>query len=218
MNPTKRSQFDAIGFTKAVWYKHYHQHQTSYIRTRLNCIKYFAAGYDFAAVAAHLGIGRQAVRNAVNAYITGGYAAVVKRISRPQPTFLTPAQTADFRNIILTTHPTEHGFSANIWTASVMIDYIKQTYNVTYKTGIYDLLDRLNLSHQRAHADYSNADPVAQSAFIADFEATLYAEPPSTAIVFADEFSVCEKPTSYYGWAERNTRPKVHTNEKKVSA
>lgn len=215
MNPTKRSKFDAIGFDKAVWYKHYPQHQTSYIRMRLNCIQHFAAGYDFAGVTAHFGIGSQAVRNAVDAYIIGGYAAVVKRISRPQPTLLTAAQTADFRHIILTTHPTEHGFSANIWTAGVMIDYLQQTYNVTYKTGIYDLLDRLNLSHQRAHSDDSNAAPVAPSAFIADLEAMLYTEPPSTAIVFADEFSVCEKPTSYYGWAERNSRPKVPTNEKK---
>jgi transposase len=217
MNPSKRSKLDALGLDKSKWYKYYHQHQTSYIRVRLECIKHFAAGHDFAEVAAHLGIGSQAVRNAVNAYITGGFAAVVQRIVRPQPTLLTVAQTADFRNIILTTHPTEHGFSANIWTANVMIDYIQKTYNVTYKSGIYDLLERLNLSHQRAHSDYTNADPQAQAAFIENFENTLYAEPTTTAIVFADEFSVCEKPTPYYGWAERNTRPKVQTNEKKAN-
>lgn len=217
MNPTKRSKFDALNFDKSTWYKYYHQHQTSYIRVRLKCVKYFAAGHDFAEVAAHLGIGSQAVRNAVNAYLTGGYDAVIQRIVRPQPTLLTDAQTSDFRNIILTTHPTKHGFNANIWTANVMIDYLKQTYNVTYKSGIYDLLDRLNLSHQRAHCDYINADPQAQSDFITAFENTLYREPTTTAIVFADEFSVCEKPTPYYGWAERNTRPTVDTNEKKVN-
>jgi transposase len=217
MNPTKRSKFESIGFDKSVWYKYYHQHQTSYIRTRLNCIKHFASGHNFADVAVHLGIGVQAVRNAVNNYITGGYAAVVAPIVRKQPTLLTAAQSASFLDTILNSHPTEHGFEANIWTAKVMIDYLKQTYNVTYKSGIYDFLDRLGLSHQRAHADYSNADSQAQAAFLRDFENTLYVEAPTTAIVFADEFSVCEKPTTYYGWAPRNTRPTVKTNEKKVN-
>ncbi len=30
-----------------------------------------------------------------------------------------------------------------------------------------------------------------------------------------DEFSICEKPTSYYAWAEKNTRTKFITNEQK---
>lgn len=218
MNPSKRSKFDTIGFDKAMWYKYYHQHQKSYIRVRLKCLKFFAEGHDFKEVSIHLGIGIQAVRNVINSYITGSYAAVVVPILRPQPTLLTATQQTDFRAIILKTSPTEHGFESNIWTANVMIDYLKKTYNVDYKSGIYDLLDRLNLSHQKAHADYSNADPQAQKAFITNFENTLYAEPTTTAIVFADEFSVCQKPTAYYGWAERNTRPKVATNEKKVNA
>lgn len=218
MNPSKRSKFDALGFDKSTWYKYYHQHQKSYIRVRLNCIKHFAGGHDFAAVSTHLGIGIDTVRNIVNIYLSGGYAALVAPTVRPQPTLLTAEQTAEFRLTILKTHPTEHGFESNMWTGNIMIDYLKKTYNVTYKSGIYDLLDRLNLSHQKAHADYSNADPEAQKAFLSDFENTLYAEPATTAIVFADEFSVCEKPTAYYGWAERNTRPTVQTNEKKVSA
>jgi transposase len=217
MNPTKRSKFDKIGFDVTEWSKYYHRHQTQYIRTRLNCIKHFAAGHDFRAVAQLLGIGSQAVRNAVNNYLEGGYDAVVARIERKQPTLLTPEQETEFLFTILNTHPTDHGFTVNIWTGKVMIDYIQQRYNVTYKAGIYDLLERLNLSHQRAHADYGNADPIAQAAFLADLEDTLLREPSTTAIVFADEFSVCEKPTTYYGWAPRNTRPKVKTNEKKVN-
>lgn len=218
MNPSTRSKFKAVGFDAKTWYKYYHNHQVSYIRIRLQCVKHYAAGHDFAEVATHLGIGTQAVRNAINAYLSGSYQAVVKPIVRKQPTFLTVEQEAAFRHTILTTHPTEHGFEANIWTGNVMIEYIQKTYNVLYKSGIYGLLDRLDLSHQRAHADYTNADVEAQKVFIADFQETLCVESPTTAIVFADEFSVCEKPTAYYGWAARNTRPTVRTNEKKVNA
>lgn len=218
MNPTKRSKFDAIIFDKSVWHKYHRNHQAEYIRVRLNCIKYFAEGYDFSGVAAKLGIGSQAVRNAINAYISGGYKAVVAPIVRRQPTLLTSEQEANFVQVILNTHPTDHGFDANIWTGNLMCDYIKKTYNVAYKSGIYSLLKRLKLSHQRAHADYTNADPEAQANFITGFETTLCSEPPTTAVVFADEFSVCEKPTPYYGWAKRNTRPRVKTNEKKANA
>ncbi|MBK8444750.1 MAG: hypothetical protein IPL35_15660 [Sphingobacteriales bacterium] len=38
----------------------------------------------------------------------------------------------------------------------------------------------------------------------------------TTAVLMYDEFSISERPTSYYGWAEKNTRPLVVTNEKNV--
>ena len=53
-----------------------------------------------------------------------------------------------------------------------------------------ELLERLNLSRQRTHSDYINADKDEQIAFMKDLEQTLYKEPSTTAIVFADEFSV----------------------------
>ena len=33
-------------------------------------------------------------------------------------------------------------------------------------------------------------------------------------IVFFDEFAVYERPSIFYGWAEKNTRPEVPSNEK----
>ena len=96
-----------------------------------------------------------------------------------------------------------------------MIAYLKATYGVVYKKGIYELLRRLGLSHQRAHADYGNADRLAQQGFVQAFVADIVAEPTATALVFGDEFSVRNNPTPYYGWAEKNTRPTITTNEKK---
>jgi DDE superfamily endonuclease len=34
-------------------------------------------------------------------------------------------------------------------------------------------------------------------------------------ILFFDEFAVSNRPTTYYGWAERNSRPEVPSDEKK---
>ena len=66
-----------------------------------------------------------------------------------------------------------------------------------YTTGIYDLLDRLGLSHQKAHADYGNADPAAQRACLDVLKDPLLRLPPNEHLVAFDEFSVCEKPTGF---------------------
>lgn len=83
------------------------------------------------------------------------------------------------------------------------------------------LLQRLNLSQRnggpaKAHADYANADPAQQQAFLNALKDSLSDPDPTHAVVVYAEFSVCEKPTPYYGWAEKNTRPGVVTDEKKV--
>ena len=63
--------------------------------------------------------------------------------------------------------------------------------------------------------DYGNAQVAAQQAFGQELENALYQADEQTAVVFFDEFSVCEKPSGYYGWAEKNSRPTFTTNEKK---
>ncbi len=96
-----------------------------------------------------------------------------------------------------------------------MCQYLKQVCQVEYKSGIYDLLARTGLTHQKAHCDYGNAKAGEQLVFLRQLRQTLPAADEKTAVVKFDEFSVCEKPTSCYGWAEKNTRPTVVTNEKK---
>lgn len=99
-----------------------------------------------------------------------------------------------------------------------MRQFIKREFAVDYKSGIYDLLDRLNLSHQKAHSDYQNASKDEQRLFIEDFKQTLLASDKSNAVITFDEFSISTKPSNSYGWAEKNTRPRVKTDEKKENA
>jgi hypothetical protein len=96
-----------------------------------------------------------------------------------------------------------------------MKQYLKKTFQVEYKAGIYDLPERLILSRQKAHADYANANAQEQKAFLESFTKSIPESDEKTAIVAYDEFSVSGKQTSCYGRAENNTRPKVKTNEKK---
>jgi hypothetical protein len=99
-----------------------------------------------------------------------------------------------------------------------MSEFLKNEFEVDYKSGIYDLLERLNLSHQKAHADYQNASKDEQLQFLDRFKQTLLESDQTNATLTFDEFSISSKPSSYYGWAEKNTRPRVKTDEKNESA
>jgi transposase len=213
----KRAKFNEKGFDAEAYKKCFSQHQEEYIRTKLRSIKLYSEGYEFAAISQMLQIHHESARSYVNIYIADGLEGLCKKIKRPQSGLLTAAQMEEFRSVLLGKRPSEVGLSGNIWTGKLMCSYLKTTYGVVYNSGIYDLLERMNLSHQKSHSDYGNADPAAQRAFISELRQTLLEAGDKRAVVKFDEFSVCEKPTSYYGWAQKNTRPRFTTNEKKTS-
>ena len=214
----KRKKFNKRGYDELLWLKYHKNNQEEYKRIKLKSVKLYALGNEFDSIATQLGKREETIRGYINTYIRGGFEELCKSIKRIQPTRLTAEQELAFKNIILTTTPNEleiDGLEGNIWNGVNMITYIKKKHNVDYKSGIYDLLKRLNLSYQRAHSDYQNADIKKQKAFLQDFTDTMLSSDEDTAIIAFDEFSVSERPTSYYGWAEKNTRPKVKTDEKK---
>ena len=211
-----RTKFDKRGFDESEYKKYFHRHQSEHIRIKLRCILFYRQGKEFKEIPQFLDVHWQSVRKYINQYIAGGFEQVCKKVVRKQPTLLTEGQALDFKRVILQKRPFEVGLEGNIWTGKIMQTYLKSIYGVDYKSGIYDLLERLNLSHQRAHFDYGNADSDKQKAFVSDLKNQLLEADDKTAVLMYDEFSISERPTSYYGWAEKNSRPLVVTNEKNV--
>lgn len=214
----KRKKFAEKGLNEQAYSRYFHQHQAEYIRIKLRCVKAYGQGMEFAAIAAQYGVHEQSCRKYVNDYLASGFAGLCKATKRKQPTQLSAEQEQSFKQVLLTTRPCEVGLQGNIWTGKLMCQYLEQTYGVVYQSGIYDLLERLNLSHQKAHSDYGNAKEEDQQAFIQELAQTLEQADEKTAVVKFDEFSLCDRPSSYYGWAEKNTRPRVVTDEKNASA
>jgi transposase len=211
-----RPAFEKRGFDEAQWKRQMHRHPQEYIRRKLRVVKAYAQQTDTDPILKERHISLSTLRRYIKTYATGGFETLCQPEKRKQPKRLTPDQETQLKQIILHTRPADHALEGNIWTGQIIRQYLTKTFEVTYKSGIYDLLQRLNLSHQKAHADYGNADPDQQEAFLNELKDTLLKPDPTQAVVFYDEFSVCEKPTSYYGWAEKNTRPTVVTDEKKV--
>jgi transposase len=214
----RRTQFEQVGFDPQVYKSYFHRKTDEYLRKRLRSVELFAKGEAFESIAHTLSIHNRSVRKYINLYIEGGFDLLTQAIKRPQKSSLSPEQELAFRQTLLTTQPTDQGLQGNIWTGELMRQYIKKTYNIDYKSGIYDLLERLGLTHQKAHADYGNADPEKQKAYLQDLKETLLEANEKKAVIKFDEFSISEKASSYYGWALKNTRPRFVTDEKKETA
>lgn len=165
------------------------------MRKRLNVVKAYHAGEDFDAIRAQQGVSVQSARKYVNEFIEGGIEYLCRKTVRNQPGKLTAIQEAAFKTTLLTKKPKDAGMEGNIWTGRLMRDHIRHTYGVSYKGGIYDLLERLNLSHQKAHSDYGNASKDDQQRYIEDLRKTLLESGEDTAVLKFDEFSIGQQPT-----------------------
>jgi transposase len=211
----KRKKFEARGFDELKYRRYFHNNQQEYVRMRLRCLAAYAEGMEFRAISEKYQIHEQSCRSYINMYIEGGFEKICAPIERNQPKRLSAEEEQSFKQTLLSKRPTEVGLQGNIWTGDIMCQYIKQRYKVEYRKGIYDLLKRLNLTYQKAHSDYGNADPEQQLTYLEDLSTCLLEADDQTAVIKFDEFSVCERPSSHYGWAEKNTRPTVVTDEKK---
>ena len=185
-----------------------------YIRKRLRAIKLFAENTAVSTICQTLSLNKNTFYLFVNLYLKEGFEGLCRLAVRPKPTLLLPAQELSFKQTILTKAPFECALEGNIWNGGLMREFIKREFAVEFKSGIYDLLERLNLSHQKAHSDYQNASKDEQIQFLDRFKQTLPESDQQNATLTFDEFSISSKPSSYYGWAEKNTRPRVKTDEK----
>ena len=218
MPKSKKTEFDKLGFDHPIWSKYFQRYQQEYLRKRLRAIKLFAENTAVATICQTLSLNKNTFYLLVNLYLKEGFEGLCRPAVRPKPTVLSKEQELSFKQTILTKAPFECALEGNMWNGTLMREFIKREFAVDFKSGIYDLLARLNLSHQKAHSDYQNASKDEQLQFIDRFKQTLLDSDEQNATLTFDEFSISTKPTNYYGWAERNTRPRVKTNEKNESA
>ena len=218
MPKSKKLELATKGFDETVWHKFFRRYQQEYIRKRLRAVKLFAENIEVSVICEQLEIHKNSLYLFIRIYLAEGFTGLCRRTTRNHKTRLTKEQELLFKQTIITKAPFECGFEGNLWTGAGMRQLIQREFGIDYKSGIYDLLDRLHLSHQKAHADYHNADKNEQLQFIEEFKQTLLESDENNAVITFDEFSISTKPTSSYGWAEKNTRPRVTTDEKKGNA
>lgn len=157
MPKSKKAEFDKKDFDEVQWNKYFDRYQQEYIRKRLRAIKLFAENNDVSTISNTLSLNKNTVYVFVASYLKEGFEGLCRLAVRPKPTLLTTAQELRFKQTLVSKAPFECGLEGNLWTGKLMSEFLKNEFGVDYKSGIYDLLDRLNLSHQKAHSDYQNA-------------------------------------------------------------
>ena len=165
MNLTQK--FKLIEIDKQQWQKLYHRNQQAYIRQRLSAIRYLSEGKSRAEVCLLLGCVDLTLSKWMEKYIEKGLEGLVEPIKHQVKSRLNPEQQQEIKRMILNERPNKYGIDREIWTGEIIIEIIKKKWGVDLKTSrIYEILDELNLSHQKAHRDYANADPEKQKEFV----------------------------------------------------
>jgi transposase len=156
------------GLDKQEWQRYYNQHQQTYKRTKLKAVESAVAHPgSFRSLARELGCSKTSLANWLDCYLSKGLKGLVEAIRHQKPERLSLEQKQHLQAWLLDKQPADFGLDGYIWTAKLIAALVKQEFGVTYQpSSIYKLLDRMGLSHQRAHRDYGNADKQEQEQFI----------------------------------------------------
>lgn len=172
---SKLKQIQEKGLDKALWQKLYNKHQQSYKRKRLEAIRLAQAAKTTLGLQKAVGCGHTSLNTWMDTYLQEGLQGLLTNITHKKPQRLTAHQRGKLAVMITDQQPCDVGLDAYIWTAALIKELIKQEFAVDYQTsGIYKLLSRLGLSHQKAHRDYANASKEEQRAFIDTLKKTTH--------------------------------------------
>lgn len=194
--------------------------QKAYIRQRLQAIKWLWQGKSRSEVVEKLGIDRSSLLNWLHLLIEHGVEAGLKLLAQAKKVKksgkLRADRQADLIDILEHKKPSDYGYQQNIFTGKILVEVVEKEWQVKLSDqSIYNLLERHGFSYQRGHRDYDNADPLQQQAYGLELQRAFQNKGEAERIVFFDEFSLSNRPTTFYGWARVNTKFKVPSNEKK---
>lgn len=155
------------------WKSLYYKHQQQYIRQRLLAIKYLYEGKSRKEISELLGCTYKTLTTWIDKFLSGGLIGLIQPITHNLPGRLSTNQREELKKMLLEQKPIDYGVDRNIWTGKILCHVIKQRWGVELKDSrIYQILNELHLSHQKAHRDYANADATKQSEFISCLKKT----------------------------------------------
>lgn len=156
-----------------LWQKLYYKHQQEYLRKRLLAIKYLYEGKTRIEVSTLINCTYKTLSTWIDKFLEGGLNELVQPITHQVAARLNLEQRQDLKIMLLEQKPTDYGIDRNIWTGEIIRSVMESRWGVKLQTTrIYEILSELNLSHQKAHRDYENADKEQQKSFIATLKKT----------------------------------------------
>ena len=164
---SRTKRFYQIAPNWELWQKLYYKHQQAYLRQRLLAMKYLWEGKTRPEVAQLVGCSYATLTEWLDKFLEGGLEKLTEPITHQVPSRLNLEQQLELKKMLLEQKPTDYGIDRYIWTGKIISAVIQQRWGIELKNSrIYEIIDALNLSHQKAHRDYVNADPECQKQFV----------------------------------------------------
>lgn len=156
-----------------LWQKLYYKCQQEYLRKRLLAIKYLYEGKTRIEVSELLNCHYKTLSTWIDKFLSGGLNNLIEPITHQVESRLNLKQKQALKKMLLSEKPIDYGIDRNIWTGKIISNVIELRWGVKLKTTrIYEILNELNLSYQKAHRDYANANKEQQKEFIWNLKKT----------------------------------------------
>lgn len=156
-----------------LWQRLFYRHQQHSRRRRLLAVKALWDGQTLTEVCRTQHLQRKTLDGWVDAYLHGGFDALLAPQQRPRAQSLSPQRRKILRFILLHKTPEEYGFDRYQWTARIVQALLERKWHLHLSlTRLYEIFDELGLSHQRAHRDYGPARPGERAQFVETLKKT----------------------------------------------
>jgi transposase len=173
--PTKTERLRALPMNKSLFQKIWQSHQQQYLRKRLKAIERVWSGESRLTVCKTLPCAYESLDSWINVILTHGadegLRQLVKARTRTVKWRLSDEQRKELQTIITKQQPSDYQLDDPMWTANSILELISRKWHVEYKQRrIYDILHSFNLSYQKDHRDYAEADPKKQWVFVQELK------------------------------------------------
>ena len=113
------------------------------------------------------------ITNWVHRFDKEGLEGLRDKPGRGRKSLLSLEQRTRLAGLIGEESPLDYGYNTDTWTGPLLIDWIANHFNITYKKAqIYNIIKSLGFSYQKSKGIYPEADPEAQQAFKDDLKKT----------------------------------------------
>lgn len=139
---------------------------------RYQVIYLLLSGESYEEIVDYTGLSISTLFNYRRAYCEKGVVGLVPKKQPGRKRHLTAEQEAQVVSIIVNQTPKDMGFPVEMnWTAPLIRDWIKRTFDVSFsKRGTRDLLYRFDLSYTKPTHTLEQVEPLKQVAFLEAFE------------------------------------------------
>jgi transposase len=153
-------------------------------------------------------------------YLADGLTSIQdQRRQRPQE-LLTRPQRDEVVGTVKTTKPSDHGYKSEYWTTNILGDYIRQKYNIKYKskTSYYLLFKQANFTFHKPGRVYEKRDETEVARWRKATKTKVkrvLREEPETVILTEDEMSLSMQTTFQKIWLPAGEYPKIEVASSK---